>query len=160
MRIDAHQHFWRYAPELYGWMSEEMRVIRRDFLPDDLSQHLAEHDIDASVWTHTVYLYREDWGTLTPLLLSIVRNDETPVESRTVSYTVTFNVPVAGVDPTDFALGGTPVLYVPNAPAAPLGSITPTRHAGAPPSDDTARRPPSAVAASAAAAATRSLVGW
>ncbi len=49
MRIDAHQHFWRYAPELYGWMTEEMRVIRRDFLPADLGHHLAEHDIDASV---------------------------------------------------------------------------------------------------------------
>jgi len=58
-----------------------------------------------------------------PHLLSIVRDDATPTESRTLSYTVTFDNPVYGVDPTDFVLGGTPVFYVPDAPAAPLGSI-------------------------------------
>ena len=58
-----------------------------------------------------------------PHLLSIVRDDVTPTESRTLSYTVTFDNPVYGVDPTDFVLGGTPVFYIPDAAAAPLGSI-------------------------------------
>lgn len=35
-RIDAHHHLWRYTPEEYGWISEQMGVLRRDFLPGDL----------------------------------------------------------------------------------------------------------------------------
>lgn len=34
--IDAHQHFWRYDPDEYGWISDEMAAIRRDFLPAEL----------------------------------------------------------------------------------------------------------------------------
>jgi L-fuconolactonase len=36
MVIDAHHHFWRYSPREYGWISQSMAVLRRDFLPDDL----------------------------------------------------------------------------------------------------------------------------
>ena len=35
MRIDAHQHFWHYVPDEYGWIDESMAGLRRDFLPDD-----------------------------------------------------------------------------------------------------------------------------
>ncbi len=36
VRIDAHQHFWRYQPEEYGWIGDDMASLRRDFLPADL----------------------------------------------------------------------------------------------------------------------------
>lgn len=36
MRIDAHQHLWKYDPVEYDWIDDAMSVIRRDFLPDDL----------------------------------------------------------------------------------------------------------------------------
>ncbi len=36
MRIDAHQHFWRYRPETHGWISERMAVLKRDYLPTEL----------------------------------------------------------------------------------------------------------------------------
>ncbi len=49
MRIDAHQHFWRYTPEEYGWIDEPMRAIRRDFLPPELARLLAEHRLDGTV---------------------------------------------------------------------------------------------------------------
>ena len=39
-RIDAHHHFWRYDPIEYGWISEEMSVIRRDFLPAALEMQI------------------------------------------------------------------------------------------------------------------------
>jgi L-fuconolactonase len=40
-RIDAHQHFWRYQPEEYSWMTgEDMEPIRRDFLPEDLEREM------------------------------------------------------------------------------------------------------------------------
>jgi L-fucono-1,5-lactonase len=34
--IDAHQHFWRYAPTTHGWIDERMGVLKRDFAPSDL----------------------------------------------------------------------------------------------------------------------------
>jgi L-fuconolactonase len=36
LRIDAHQHFWLYNPREYGWISDAMQSLRRDFLPEDL----------------------------------------------------------------------------------------------------------------------------
>jgi len=47
MRIDAHQHFWRYTPQEYGWISEPLATLRRDFLPSDLRPLLTRHRIDA-----------------------------------------------------------------------------------------------------------------
>ena len=40
MRIDAHQHFWRYNPAEYDWIDESMQSLRRDFLPQDLKREL------------------------------------------------------------------------------------------------------------------------
>jgi L-fuconolactonase len=37
MKIDSHQHFWIYDPREYPWISERMKMLRRDFLPDDLA---------------------------------------------------------------------------------------------------------------------------
>jgi L-fuconolactonase len=48
-RVDAHQHFWKYSREEYGWIDDSMRVIRRDFGPDDLLPHLRSRGIDACV---------------------------------------------------------------------------------------------------------------
>jgi len=36
-RIDAHHHFWKYSPAGYGWISDRMAVLRRDFLPEHLA---------------------------------------------------------------------------------------------------------------------------
>jgi L-fuconolactonase len=36
MKIDAHQHFWRYQPTVHTWMDGRMSAIKRDFLPPDL----------------------------------------------------------------------------------------------------------------------------
>jgi L-fuconolactonase len=49
MRIDAHQHFWRYNPARDGWITEEMSIIRRDFLPDDLLPELHACEIDGCI---------------------------------------------------------------------------------------------------------------
>jgi L-fuconolactonase len=40
MRIDGHQHFWRYNEREYGWIDDSMEALRRDFLPDDLKPEL------------------------------------------------------------------------------------------------------------------------
>lgn len=49
MRIDAHQHFWRYAAATHPWIDDSMAALRRDFLPGDLRPLLAEVGIDGCV---------------------------------------------------------------------------------------------------------------
>lgn len=49
MRIDAHQHFWRHDPVRDGWITDEMAVLRRDFLPGELGPLLAANGVDGSV---------------------------------------------------------------------------------------------------------------
>ena len=49
IRIDAHQHFWRFDPARDAWITEEMSVLRHDFLPDDLAPLLAERGIDGTI---------------------------------------------------------------------------------------------------------------
>lgn len=49
MRIDAHQHFWRYNPEEYGWIDDSMSCIRRNFLPSDLEPELKRASFDGCV---------------------------------------------------------------------------------------------------------------
>src|SRR5581483_6033454 len=41
-KIDTHHHFWRYNPAEYGWIDDRLSAIRRDFLPHDLQQEIAE----------------------------------------------------------------------------------------------------------------------
>ena len=49
MKIDAHHHFWHYNTQDYGWISDEMAVLRRDFLPADLEPELDRAGIDRVV---------------------------------------------------------------------------------------------------------------
>lgn len=49
MIIDSHQHFWKYDPKTHAWINEEMAVIRKDFLPEDLEAVFAENGVDGCV---------------------------------------------------------------------------------------------------------------
>lgn len=49
LRLDAHQHFWRYDPAEYGWISDAMPGLRRDFLPPDLKPLLAASGFDGCI---------------------------------------------------------------------------------------------------------------
>jgi L-fuconolactonase len=49
MRIDAHQHFWHYDPDEYGWIDGSMAALRRDFQPVDARREMARSDVDACV---------------------------------------------------------------------------------------------------------------
>ena len=49
MKIDAHHHFWHYNTQDYGWISDEMAALRRDFLPADLAPELNAAGIDRVV---------------------------------------------------------------------------------------------------------------
>lgn len=49
IRIDSHQHFWKYNPIRDAWITDQMKVIQRDFLPHDLAPILKENIIDGCV---------------------------------------------------------------------------------------------------------------
>ncbi|MGX5687778.1 amidohydrolase family protein [Arcticibacter tournemirensis] len=48
-RIDAHQHFWRFDPVRDSWITDDMSVIQRDFLPADLLPVLQAHQMDGCI---------------------------------------------------------------------------------------------------------------
>ena len=48
-KIDAHQHFWKFDPVRDNWITSEMAVIRKDFLPADLKPILEENGFDGCV---------------------------------------------------------------------------------------------------------------
>jgi L-fuconolactonase len=49
VRIDTHQHFWRYNERDYGWMGPGMEKLRCDHLPADLAPLLRKVGIDGTV---------------------------------------------------------------------------------------------------------------
>ncbi|MBN3519698.1 amidohydrolase family protein [Algoriphagus lutimaris] len=49
MRIDAHQHFWKYNPQKHQWINDDMKVIQKNFLPEDLIPLLSQHQLDGCV---------------------------------------------------------------------------------------------------------------
>lgn len=48
-RIDSHHHLWRYTPEDYGWIGDDMASLRRDFLLENLQQEMAAANVDGTV---------------------------------------------------------------------------------------------------------------
>ncbi len=49
MTIDSHQHFWVYDEERDSWITPDMQVIRRNFLPEDLWPVLKANKVDGCV---------------------------------------------------------------------------------------------------------------
>jgi L-fuconolactonase len=71
MIIDAHQHFWKYDPEQFGWIDDSMSVLRRDFLPAGLAEVAREAGVDGSIAVQAVQTVEEsEW------LLSLAGGDD------------------------------------------------------------------------------------
>ncbi|MFM8706720.1 MAG: amidohydrolase family protein [Planctomycetia bacterium] len=49
MRIDSHQHFWRYSAAEYPWIGAGMERLARDWHPDDLAAVAAAEGIGGTV---------------------------------------------------------------------------------------------------------------
>lgn len=49
MRVDSHQHFWQYNPIRDAWITGNMKIIQRDFLPSDLEPILKENIMDGCI---------------------------------------------------------------------------------------------------------------
>ncbi|MEK6398993.1 MAG: amidohydrolase family protein, partial [Terriglobus sp.] len=73
-RIDSHHHLWRYTPEEYGWIGDDMASLRRDFLLDDLRQEMATARVDGAVAVQARQTLEE-----TRWLLELAQDDRSPV---------------------------------------------------------------------------------
>lgn len=49
MRIDAHQHFWKLSRGDYNWLTKDMKVLYKDYMPKDLLDDLKKHQIDRTI---------------------------------------------------------------------------------------------------------------
>lgn len=43
--LDSHQHFWKFQPERDQWITDEMALLRNNFLPDQLQSHLSPNNV-------------------------------------------------------------------------------------------------------------------
>ena len=51
--IDAHHHFWTFDPSRDAWITEEMQVLRTDYLPEQLEAVYKKKGISGSVLVQT-----------------------------------------------------------------------------------------------------------
>ena len=49
LKIDTHQHFWKYHPVKHAWINNEMAVIRKDFMPADLQPLLKNAGVNGCI---------------------------------------------------------------------------------------------------------------
>ncbi|MFD0763524.1 amidohydrolase family protein [Mucilaginibacter lutimaris] len=49
LKIDTHQHFWKYHPVKDAWITDDLKVIQRDLLPNDVEPILPEYNISGCV---------------------------------------------------------------------------------------------------------------
>ena len=47
--IDAHVHFWNYHKVRDAWITDEMKLLQRDFLPRDLTNEIKENNVEGIV---------------------------------------------------------------------------------------------------------------
>ncbi len=48
-RIDAHQHFWKYHPVKDAWVTDEMKMLQKDFMPQHLQPILLQNNFEGCV---------------------------------------------------------------------------------------------------------------
>src|SRR5258706_4120195 len=49
MQIDAHVHFWKYEKVKDAWITDEMKVLQQDYLPQTISSTLKRNGIDSCI---------------------------------------------------------------------------------------------------------------
>jgi len=65
MRIDAHQHFWKFDPMRDSWITDEMSVIQKDFLPKNFQTVLEKNNFEGSVLVQSDQSEKENEFQLT-----------------------------------------------------------------------------------------------
>lgn len=49
MKLDAHQHFWKYNRDEFAWIDDRMQILKRDFLPGNLLPELQAMQFQGSI---------------------------------------------------------------------------------------------------------------
>ena len=49
MLIDSHHHLWKYSAQEYGWINDEMSVLKNDFLGKELNEIARTSGVDGFV---------------------------------------------------------------------------------------------------------------
>jgi L-fuconolactonase len=49
MQVDTHVHFWKYKKSKNNWITNDMKVLQQDYLPETISLTLKRNDINACV---------------------------------------------------------------------------------------------------------------
>ena len=49
MKIDAHQHFWVYSADEYGWINEGMGILKKEYLPANLKPEIEKAGFDGTI---------------------------------------------------------------------------------------------------------------
>ena len=120
MRIDAHQHYWTMSRSDYGWITEELTVLYRDYLPEHLEDHLRKHNIDGTIvgysWTfgdggtssaaNPNHVYGAPGSYVATLT---VTDDNGGTDSTTVSVTAVANVAPTAVANSNVTGGQAPL---------------------------------------------------
>ncbi len=49
LKIDAHQHFWRYSASEFGWIGEHRSQLKRDYLPEELRATISRSGVEGTI---------------------------------------------------------------------------------------------------------------
>lgn len=72
MQVDAHQHYWKLDRGDYGWLTPQLGILYRDYLPEDLSSELKVCQINKTVVVQAAPTLAE-----TEYLLAMCEQEET-----------------------------------------------------------------------------------
>ena len=68
--IDSHNHFWHYDSRKYGWIGDDMPVLKRDFLPEHLQLVHQHHSVNGTIAVQARQTHEEN-----RMLLNLAREN-------------------------------------------------------------------------------------
>lgn len=94
LKIDSHNHFWKYDAVRDGWITPDMAVIQRDFLPDDFWPVLEQNNFngcvvvqsDQSIAENDFHLKNADENNFIKGIVGWVNLQNDKVESKLAWY--------------------------------------------------------------------------
>src|SRR6185503_14238665 len=49
MQVDSHVHFWKYEKTKDAWITDDMKVLQQDYIPQTIFSTLKRNEIDGCV---------------------------------------------------------------------------------------------------------------
>jgi L-fuconolactonase len=71
LRIDSHQHFWQVSRGDYEWLTPELELLYRDYLPQNLTPILSEGNVSQTILVQAAETHAE-----TEFMLSLANEHE------------------------------------------------------------------------------------